>query len=156
MDAATFTLSTDAAGRLVLTTATGERHTGVSVLRAFPVSAPDEGFALVDAEGRELAWVDQLAALDPATRARAEAALAGREFLPEILRLRAVNSPAAPSTWTVETDRGETRFVLAAEEDIRRLGQGRLLISDAAGVQYLVRRLDGLDHHSRRLLERFL
>ncbi|MFN7278443.1 MAG: DUF1854 domain-containing protein, partial [Betaproteobacteria bacterium] len=64
--------------------------------------------------------------------------------------------PAAPRTWTVDTDRGETRFVLAAAEDIRRLGQGRLLVSDAAGVQYLVRRLDSLDRTSRRLLERFL
>lgn len=156
MDAGAFTLDVDTAGRLVLATAAGERHAGVSVLRAFPVSAPEEGFAVVDAEGRELAWVERLDALDPATRARAEAALAGREFLPEILRLRAVSSPAAPSTWTVETDRGETRFVLAAEEDIRRLGQGRLLVSDAAGVQYLVRRLDSLDRTSRRLLERFL
>lgn len=140
----------------MLTTASGEHHAGVSVLRAFPVSAPGEGFALVDAEGRELAWVEQLDALEPGTRARVEAALAAREFLPEILRLRAVSSPAAPSTWAVETDRGATRFVLAAEEDIRRLGQGRLLITDAAGVQYLVRRMDGLDRASRRLLERFL
>jgi hypothetical protein len=156
MDAGAFTLDVDTAGRLVLATAAGERHAGVSVLRAFPVSAPEEGFAVVDAEGRELAWVEQLDALDPATRAQVEAALAGREFLPEILRLRAVSSPSAPSTWTVETDRGETRFVLAAEEDIRRLGKGRLLISDAAGVQYLVRQMDRLDRSSRRLLERFL
>jgi len=152
----TFILSVDPAGRLVLTTASGKRHAGVSVLRAFPLSAPGEGFAVVDDEGRELAWVERLDALDPATRAQVEAALAGREFLPEILRLRAVSSPSAPSTWTVETDRGETRFVLAAEEDIRRLGQGRLLISDAAGVQCLVRRLEDLDRASRRLLERFL
>ncbi len=156
MDTGAFTLDVDTAGRLVLATASGERHVGVSVLRAFPVSAPDEGFALVDAEGRELAWVDRLDALAPDSRARAEAALAGREVLPEILRLRAVSSAAAPSTWTVHTDRGETRFVLAAEEDIRRLGRGRLLISDAAGVQYLVRHMDRLDRASRRLLERFL
>ncbi|MFO1320325.1 MAG: DUF1854 domain-containing protein [Burkholderiales bacterium] len=151
-----FTLSLNDAGQLVLATAAGERHFGVQVVRAFPISGPDEGFALVDSEGRELAWVERLEHLDPAARALVEAALAGREFLPTILRLRAVTGHATPSTWTVDTDRGETRFVLAAEEDIRRLGHGRLLISDAAGVQYLVRDLEKLDRGSRRLLDRFL
>lgn len=151
-----FTLSLDDAGQLVLVTPAGDRHAGVQVVRAFPISGPDEGFALVNAAGRELAWVDRLEQLDPPARALAEAALAGREFLPEILRLRAVSGHATPSTWTVDTDRGETRFVLAAEEDIRRLGHGRLLISDAAGVQYLVRNVDLLDRASRRLLDRFL
>lgn len=151
-----FTLSLDDTGQLVLVTAAGDRHTGVHVVRAFPISGPDEGFAFVDAEGRELAWVDRLEQLEPDVRALAEAALAGREFLPEILRLHSVTGHATPSTWTVDTDRGETRFVLAAEDDIRRLGRGRLLISDAAGVQYLVRDLEKLDRASRRLMDRFL
>lgn len=155
-EAAGFTLSLDEAGRLVLVTAAGERHTGASVVRAFPISGPDEGFALVDSEGGELAWVDSLDQLEPATRAAAEAALAGREFLPEILRLHAVSGHGTPSTWSVQTDRGETHFVLAAEEDIRRLGRGMLLVSDAAGVQYLIRDLAALDRASRRLLDRFL
>ncbi len=151
-----FTLSIDDDARLVLVTAAGERHTGVQVVRAFPISGPEEGFALLDPEGRELAWVDRLDELDPPARALAEAALAGREFLPEILQLRAVTGHATPSTWSVLTDRGETRFVLAAEEDIRRLGQGRFLISDSAGVQYLVRDVEKLDRASRRLMDRFL
>jgi hypothetical protein len=150
------TLSLDDDARLVLVAATGERHAGVQVVRAFPITGPDEGFAVVDAEGRELAWVERLQDLAANERALAEAALAGREFLPEILRLRAVTGHATPSTWTVETDRGETRFILAAEEDIRRLGQGRFLISDAAGVQYLVRDVEKLDRASRRLMDRFL
>jgi hypothetical protein len=151
-----FSLSIDDDAQLVLVTAAGERHAGVQVMRAFPISGPEEGFALLDTEGRELAWVDRLDELDPPARALLEAALAAREFLPEILRLRAVTGHATPSTWTVDTDRGETRFVLAAEEDIRRLGHGRFLISDSAGVQYLVRDVEKLDRASRRLLDRFL
>jgi len=76
--------------------------------------------------------------------------------MPEIHRLRQVSTFATPSTWTVETDRGETRFILKGEEDIRRLGAAALLISDSHGVQYLIRELSRLDKTSRRLLDRFM
>jgi hypothetical protein len=56
----------------------------------------------------------------------------------------------------VHTDRGETRFVLKGEEDIRRLEGHALLITDANGANYRVRDRLALDRHSRRLLERFL
>ena len=76
--------------------------------------------------------------------------------MPEIERLEKVSSFATPSTWQVRTDRGEARFVLKGEEDIRRLPGGILLIADANGIQYLIRDLFALDRHSRKLLDRFL
>jgi hypothetical protein len=82
--------------------------------------------------------------------------LARREFVPEIRRLHRVSSFATPSTWEVETDRGETSFVLRGEEDIRRLGVSALLIADSHGIQFLIRDLSALDRHSRKLLDRFL
>ncbi len=149
-------LQRDAFGRLLLTDADGVVHVGVVPVRAFALSAPDEGLALLSAQGRELAWIERLAELPAAQRALIEAELASREFVPEIRRLRAVSSFATPSTWTVDTDRGPTRFVLNGEEDIRRLGGTRLLIGDRQGLQFLVRDYAALDRHSRRLLERFL
>jgi hypothetical protein len=83
-------------------------------------------------------------------------ALASREFMPEIERLVRVSSFATPSTWTVQTNRGEASFVLKGEEDIRRLPGGILLIADAHGIQFLVRDVMALDRHSRKLLDRFL
>ena len=79
-----------------------------------------------------------------------------REFLPQILRLQAVSSLVTPSTWTVQTDRGITQFMLKGEEDIRRLTGTVLLINDANGVQYMIRDLAAMDKHSRKLLDRFL
>jgi len=151
-----FRLHRAASGRLALTTASGEVHEGVVPVRAFPIAAPDEGFALVSADGRELAWVDRLGTLADAARALVEEELAAREFMPEIRRLRAVSSFATPSTWDVETDRGDTALVLGGEEHIRRLGQGALLIEDVNGIFYLIRSLDALDRASRKLLDRFL
>jgi hypothetical protein len=82
--------------------------------------------------------------------------LAAREFVPEIRRVKAVSTFSTPSVWTVETDRGDTDFVLKTEEDIRRLGRTGLLIAGGAGVQFSVRDMAALDRGSRKLLERFL
>lgn len=151
-----FQLRRDAFGRLVLTDAGGKLHEGVVPVRAFPIAAPDEGLSLLSAEGHELAWVDRLSDLPAAQRALVDEELAGREFVPEIRRLRGVSSFSTPSTWSVDTDRGATRFVLKGEEDIRRVGRSTLLIADSQGLQFRVRDLFALDRHSRRLLERFL
>ncbi len=151
-----FTLARSSSGRLVLTTAEGQVHEGVAVVRAFPIGAPDEGVALVSAEGRELAWLDRIADLEPDSRQLVEEALASREFMPEIRRLLRVSSFATPSTWDVETDRGDTSLVLGGEEDIRRFGRDALLIEDIHGIHYLIRDLGKLDRTSRKLLDRFL
>lgn len=151
-----FSLARNAAGRLVLTLADGTRHAGVIPVRAFPIAAPDTAVSLVSAEGHEVAWIDRLADLPAPTRALLEDELAPREFMPEIRRLKHVSSFATPSTWEIETDRGDTRLLLKGEEDIRRLGRTALLIADGRGIHFLVRDLSSLDRPSRRLLDRFL
>jgi hypothetical protein len=151
-----FELQRNAFGRLVLTGADGVLHVGVVPVRAFPIAAPDEGLSLLSAEGHELAWIDSLGDLPPAQRALVDEELASREFMPQIRRLHAVSTFSTPSTWTVDTDLGSTRFVLKGEEDIRRIGRTTLLIADSQGLQFMVRDLSALDRHSRRLLERFL
>ena len=153
---AEFALSRDPFGRLVLRDAAGIEHVGVVPVRAFPIGAPDEGLSLVSADGRELAWIERLGALDPARRTLVEEDLASREFVPEIRAIRAVSSFATPSTWTLETDRGPASLVLKGEEDIRRLGRTSLLIADRHGIQFLVRDIGALDRASRKLLVRFL
>ena len=67
----TFSLTRNRFGRLVFTGADGERHEGVVPVRAFPLAAPDEGIALVSADGHEVAWIDRLADL-PADIAHAD------------------------------------------------------------------------------------
>jgi hypothetical protein len=142
-------------GRLVLTH-DGVVHEGVVPVRAFPIQAPNDGIAMVNGDGEEVAWIDRLVDLPEGTRSLIEDELAGREFMPEIARIEAVTSFATPCTWTVATDRGPTSFVLRGEEDIRRLGANALLVSDSHGIQFLVRDLQGLDRHSRKILDRFL
>ncbi|MFS2207138.1 DUF1854 domain-containing protein [Variovorax sp. Varisp36] len=151
-----FELERDAFGRLVLTDAQGERHVGVTPVRAFPLSAPGHGVSLVGSEGRELVWIDSVDQLPEQARVLLAEELAVRDFAPTLLRLHGVSSFGVPSTWTISTDRGDTSFVLKAEEDIRRLEGGALLIASAHGVQFRIPDVKTLDRASRKLLERFL
>jgi len=149
-------LRLDAFGKLVLTDLNGDTHIGVSPVRAHPISAPDEGLSLVGVHGHELAWVERLSSLPDGPRRLLEAELAAREFHPTLKRLISVNTFSTPSTWHIETDRGEVDFVLKSEEDIRRLDEGRLLITSSHGVQLQVPDRWVLDKQSKKLLERFL
>jgi hypothetical protein len=151
-----FGLHTDAWGRLVLTEPGGRQHVGLTPVRAFPISAPEEGLALCDAEGREVWWVETLAELPPPVRHLLEAELGRRQFMPIIRRVLEVSAPVEPSLWTVETDRGRTTLVLNSEDDVHCLEDHRALITDAHGVRYLIPDTRALDSASRRLLERFL
>ena len=154
--AAPFNLHRDAFGKLVLTTIDGMSYSDVAPVRAFPIQAPDQGIALVCADGREVAWIDRLDALPLALRELVQEELEGREFMPEIQDIHGVSSYATPCTWDVTTDRGATRFVLRGEEDIRRIGNHSLLISDNHGIHFLIRDLQTLDRHARKILDRFL
>ncbi len=144
-------------GKLILTNAQGERFVGVLPVRAFPILAPGEGISLLSTEGHEVAWVDRLGDLPAAYQSLIEDELARREFMPQLHRILEVSSFSTPCTWTVETDRGRTEFVLRGDEDIRRIGTGRsLLVADAHGIHYLVPDQKALDAHSKRILDRFL
>lgn len=149
-------LERNAMGRWVWTAADGHRHEQVVVVRAYPVTAPEQGVGIMDAEGHELAWFDRLDQVAQPLQNLLREAVSEREFLPEIQRLKSVSSLVTPSVWTVQTDRGEARFMLKGEEDIRRLTGKTLIVSDIDGVQYLIRDPLALDRHSRKLLDRFM
>ena len=151
-----FSLSRNAFGQLVLSLRDGGEHVGVQPVRAFPIAAPDEGLSLVGADGHELVWVERLALLPPAVLALLREELNLREFTPVIRQITSVSTFSTPSSWSVQTDRGEATLVLDAEEDIRRLAEGGLLITASNGVHFRVPPMGDLDRHSRKLLERFL
>ncbi|HEX4132538.1 MAG TPA: DUF1854 domain-containing protein [Pirellulales bacterium] len=151
-----FGLQHDAWGRLVLIDAEGQRHVGVEPVRAFPISDPQHWISIVDAEGRELVCIDDVAVLPAATLKTLEEELARREFVPVIERIERISTGSDPSEWHVRTDRGATRFLVKSEEDIRRLGPERVLIIDDHGVRYSIPDFRALDPASKRLLERYL
>jgi hypothetical protein len=152
-----FVLERSPFGKLVLTNAQGERFEGVVPVRAFPVQSPDDGISLVSLDGEEVAWIDRLQELHQPARDLIQEELATREFMPVIEKIVSVSSFSTPCTWKVETDRGNTEFVLRGDEDIRRIGSdGALLVADAHGIQFLIRDHLALGASSRKILDRFL
>lgn len=150
-----FALKRDAFGVWVLHLSDGTVHEHVVVVRAFPVSHPDAGFSVLNRQGHELVWVDDIQTSDATEREALLQAVAEREFMPEIERLDKVSGFIAPCTWYVQTNRGPTQLWLKGEEDIRRMSSQTWLVADGHGVQYLIRDLSRLDRHSRKLLDRF-
>lgn len=149
-------LSRDAFGKLVLIDADGVRVEGVEPVRAFPLTAPSLGVGLYDELGREVGWIDSLEDLPPPLRTLLQEELRSREFLPTILKVEKISSEAAPSVWTVETDRGPTQFTLETDDGIRRLGSNRVLISDAEGLRFQIPDSRALPAASRVWLDRYL
>jgi hypothetical protein len=156
MASTTLTLHRDPFGKLVMTDADGQVFEGVAPVRAFPIQSPDEGISLVLGDGKEVAWIDRLDAMPEPARGLLREELEGREFMPEIARVKSVSSFATPCTWYVDTDRGETQFVLKGEEDIRRIGAASLLIADNHGIHFLIRDMFNIDKTTRKILDRFL
>jgi hypothetical protein len=152
-----FALQRNAFGALLLTDAQGQVFEGVVPVRAFPIQSPEDGISLVSTDGHEVAWIDLLADVPEPAQTLVRDALVTREFMPVITRIVSVTSFSTPCTWTVNTDRGDTEFVLRGDEDIRRIGKDNaLLIADVHGIQYLVRDQFALDTASKKILDRFM
>ncbi len=153
----TFTLERNTFGKLALIDANGTRYEAVVPVRAFPIQSPEDGISIVSNDGEEVGWVDALASLSSAEQTLIREALAAREFMPVLERIVSVTSFSTPCTWHVETDRGNTEFVLRGDEDIRRIGKGNsLLIADVHGIQFYVPDQFELDANSKRILDRFM
>ena len=125
-------------------------------LRGFPITQPDYGISLVDADAREVVWIENLNDCHDEVCALLRDELAMRDFLPVIERIHGISHNREPSEWDVQTDRGRVQFVLKVMEDVRRLDAKRAMVTDANNVQYLIMNLAQLDTKTRRFMERYL
>lgn len=146
-------LSRDEWGRLRFDDPQGQAHVGVSVVPLFPISEAKRWIAILDASGRELICLPDLAEYPADFQALVLEELALRDFVPRIQRVVSVSGNSEPCEWVVDTNHGRTRFVLKAEDDIRRLSPHEVLILDANGGRYRVDDTRQLDARSRRFIE---
>lgn len=148
-----FTLDRNTWGRLVLTTEAGVIHENVSVVPLFPISEPRKWISIIAADGREIVTVENPSSCGPEIERLITDELTYRDFVPRISRVVSVSGTSEPCEWFVETNHGPTKFVLKAEDDIRRLSVHEVLIVDANGGRYRVDDTRMLDSRSRRFIE---
>lgn len=143
----------DPFGRLVVVDAHGECLVDAVPARAFPLSEPDGWIVLLDAQGRERLLIPSLASLPNSQRKLLLDELARREFVPVVQHIEKITGHSPSSTWYVHTDRGFVRFRVEGDDQVRRLGPNRLLITDTAGVRYLLPDTRSLPASMRRKLD---
>jgi len=123
--------------------------------RCFPLTGPAAFICLVDERHHDRACIESLDALATSSRQALLSALVQSEFLPRITRIVRVRHEATWSEWHVETDRGSRTFIVEQEDHIRRMEDGRHVITDSFGMRFLVPAPENLDAHSRRWLGRY-
>jgi hypothetical protein len=146
-------LSRDPWGHLLLVDTHGNRYHEISVMPLFPISEPRKWISLLAADGREIMTLEDPADYGPEVEQALAEELNYRDFVPRILRVLSVSGTSEPCEWHVETNHGNTRFVLKAEDDIRRLSVFEVMIVDANGGRYRVDDTRRLDARSRRFIE---
>lgn len=148
-----YTFSCDARGRLIAEDSSRNRHVGLSAMRLFPMSDPDNWIAVFDEKGHELCCIPSVAKLSTASASAIRTTLTNSEFIPVIERIVHISSNDPPCRWTVETDRGQTEFIINDEKDLRRLSQWSVLVVDARGIRYSIPDTRKLNVYSRRAVE---
>lgn len=146
----------NAAGELVVHLAgRADPYVGARIARCFPWSIPESYLSVRSAEGKEVAMLDSLDALEGPSREVAEAELRASVFQPRIRRVVSFKTDFGVATVTAETDRGVVSFEIRQREDVRHLSPTRALFRDPDGNTYEVADLEALDETSRRHLQAY-
>ena len=128
----------------------------VRVRQCFPWSDPHRHLSLRDASDREVAIVDDPAALDEASRAAVARALEIAGFVLEVTRVLAIEEEVEIRHWSVETTSGPRSFQTHLDEWPRTLPGGELLVRDVAGDLYKLGAPHTLDRRTRDVLWAFV
>ncbi len=150
-----FTLARSANRKLTLIGADGRAHPDALPVRLFPLTDPAHWVAIVDPEGRELACIEDPAALPAGEREILQEALAYREFVPVLRAIHTIRRAAHGYEWDVTTDLGRVHFTVENDESIQLLGGGSIVIMDHRNTRYLIPDPTALDPRSRQKLERY-
>lgn len=148
-----FRLSRDEWSHIRAVDQDGREFRDVTVVPLFPVSATQQWISLVSSDGDEIVCFKSLDGLASETVRLLEEELAYREFSPTIQKVIEVSGTQEPCEWVVDTDHGRTRFVINAEEDVRRVSSKSVVFTDANGIRFKVDDLKLLDRRSRAFVE---
>jgi len=147
-------LRADDDGRLFVVV--DDQAVAVRLRQCFPWSEPRSYLSLRDEKEREVALIDDPAALQPESRRAIEHALAAAGFVLEVTRILRVDEEVEIRHWSVETVHGPRSFQTHLDDWPRTLPGGDLLIRDVAGDLYRLRNPKGMDRRSRELLWAFV
>lgn len=130
--------------------------------RAFPQTEPNRFIQIYDAKedgtrGDAIGLVENLAPLDPDSRAALKESLRRSYLIPQVRAILDVRDDGFLTHWVIDTDRGEREFDLTQpHRNVIRAGADRVILIDSEENRYDIPTASGLDRSSLRLLERFI
>ncbi|MGV3723526.1 MAG: DUF1854 domain-containing protein [Actinomycetota bacterium] len=137
-------------GTLRLTVSDNHSYAEVKLYQAWPLSAPRRFLSLVNSKGDEIAMVEDLDALGPASRAVAEEELRRRYLTAKVQFVREIRTEFGVTYWHVSTDKGERDFVVQSmSESCVWLTDRHLLIIDVDGNRFELEDLTTYDAVSK-------
>ena len=122
----------------------------------FPLSEDNKNIVILDANQKEVFYIDDLQQLEPVLANDIQVALLRNRFILKLLKIHKVTNLRTPAEWNVLTDRGESSLIFSSEEAIRRLPEDGALIQDSQGIRYLVPKIGSLDSFSRKVIEYYI
>lgn len=164
-DNATFFHSEGGLISLDITNAAGAREhfERVVVLRAFPITEPDDYIVIREPEtrkskrGQEIGLIANIHDFDDATVALLREELDRRYFTPELYKINSVKEKFGYSYWECDTSAGKVTFVLNnPSSNIRILEDERIFIFDIDGNCFQISDPTKLDKASYRKIEIYL
>jgi len=109
----------------------------VRISRAFPFSDPEAYIGLRDGNDAEIGLIEDMKALDPASRALLDIELERRYFTPKVEAVTVADEVHGLVTFRVKTDRGDRTIVIRNLRDSSfQLGPNRLMLVDIDGNRY--------------------
>ena len=129
-----------------------KEYTNLRPRRVFPLSGKANYISFLDDKGKEVALLTRPRKLDKESREALDEALGRMYYVAKITRVDSINEKWGVSHWEVETNRGYAAFEVADRSSIRRLGRGRIMVTDADGNRFEIEDLSQLDEHSQALV----
>jgi hypothetical protein len=129
----------------------------IGIVRAFPLSDPNQYFSVRDGANKEVGLIVDPSRLGVEDRQLVDEELQRRYFVPAVTRIVSAKERFGTVDWTVETDRGLCRFTTRnLRENVQRPAPERIILTDVDGNRYDIRNIDEVSRESQELLFRHM
>ncbi|MFW6414432.1 MAG: DUF1854 domain-containing protein [Verrucomicrobiota bacterium] len=135
----------------------GQILSDIHLTPAFPISGRKRMVMILNREGEELGFIDNISKLDAASRSVIEEELERSYFMPRIITIIDAEEKLSVLTLSTETDRGgRTIQVRNPRQSIRKLPYNRVVIKDVDGNRYEIRDWTRLQPYGREILVQYM
>ena len=134
-----------------------KKFENIKIVQAFPIQSDRESaISILNNEGKELLWLQNLKELDEVSAQIIRDILNEQEIQLTIESITSISSKLYPCIWHVETRKGPKTFTIENEEDFIHLHHQLILIKSREHIYYVLKDLQKMDKKSLQHLMPFI